>query len=121
MAGVLQALSESAHPVPVRVRQLAVEEPDHRYGRLLPPRNDRPRCRAAEPSDKRAPFHSMTSSARVRSEAGVSMPISFAVFRLTTVINFVGCSAGRSRGFAPFRILSTKLAAWRHISGKSTP
>jgi hypothetical protein len=34
----------------------------------------------------------ITSSARSSSDAGTSMPISFAVFRLTTVRNFVGCS-----------------------------
>ena len=34
-------------------------------------------------------------------------PSAFAVFRLITSSNFVGCSTGRSAGFAPLRILST--------------
>ena len=37
-------------------------------------------------------------------------PICFAVFRLTTNSNFVGCSTGKSLGLAPLRILSTKYA-----------
>ena len=34
-------------------------------------------------------------------------PICFAVFRLITNSNFIGCSTGRSAGLAPFRIRST--------------
>jgi len=34
-------------------------------------------------------------------------PRSFAVFRLITNSNLVGCSTGKSPGFAPLRILST--------------
>ncbi len=34
-----------------------------------------------------------------------------AVFTLLTSSNFVGCSTGRSAGWAPLRILSTGLAA----------
>jgi hypothetical protein len=34
-------------------------------------------------------------------------PRAFAVFRLMTNSNFVGCSKGRSVGLAPFRILWT--------------
>src|SRR5205807_42965 len=38
-------------------------------------------------------------------------PICLAVFRLNTSSNFVGCSTGKSAGFAPLRILSTYVAA----------
>src|SRR6516225_7407562 len=48
-------------------------------------------------------------------------PRAFAVFRLITSSNFVGCSMGRSEGFAPFRILSTYVAARRSKSERLTP
>lgn len=51
--------------------------------------------------------HRMTSSARNRIESGIVMPSAFAVFRLTTSVNVVGCSIGKSAGFAPLNILST--------------
>src|SRR5262249_31925747 len=76
-------------------------------GRLLRPRRERPRCRTAEQSDELAPPHSITSSARASNVGGTSRPSAFAVVRLTTSSNLVGCSTGRSAGFAPRRILST--------------
>ena len=51
--------------------------------------------------------HSITSSARASSEGGTPRPSAFAVLRLMTSSNLVGCSIGRSAGLAPFRILST--------------
>jgi hypothetical protein len=50
----------------------------------------------------------ITSSAWKRSVGGMVIPSAWAVFRLRTSSNFVGCSTGRSAGLAPFRILSTK-------------
>ena len=47
------------------------------------------------------------TSAMVISVGGISRPSAFAVVRLMTSSNFVGCSTGRSAGFAPRRILST--------------
>src|SRR5215472_15523469 len=49
----------------------------------------------------------MTRSARASTVGGIVRPICLAVFRLITNSNFVGCSTGRSPGFAPFNILST--------------
>jgi hypothetical protein len=57
--------------------------------------------------DKLATLHSITSSARASSVGGTSRPRTFAVVRFTTRSNLVGCSTGRSPGFAPRRILST--------------
>ena len=57
--------------------------------------------------------HWITSSARCRSDCGMLRPSAFAVLRLMIRSNLVGCSTGMSPGFAPFRILSTKLAAAR--------
>jgi hypothetical protein len=55
--------------------------------------------------------YSITSSARASSVCGTVRPSAFAVVRLITRSNLVGCSTGRSAGFAPRRILSTKSAA----------
>src|ERR1700731_501733 len=54
-----------------------------------------------------APPHSITSSARASTVAGIVSPIVRAVLRLMTSSNFVGCSTGRSAGLAPFKTLST--------------
>ena len=45
--------------------------------------------------------YSISSSARARSEAGTVIPIAFALLRLTTRLNLVGCCTGRSPGFSP--------------------
>src|SRR6266446_5212460 len=63
--------------------------------------------------------HWITSSARCSSGCGIVRPSTLAVLRLITSSNFVGCSMGRSAGFAPLKILSTYTAACRYISGKS--
>ena len=49
--------------------------------------------------------YSITSSARPSTDGGIVSPSAFAVLRLMTNSNFVGCSTGRSAGFAPLRIL----------------
>jgi hypothetical protein len=49
----------------------------------------------------------MSSSARTRTDLGIVSPSVFAVLRLMTRSNLVGCSTGRSDGLAPFKILST--------------
>jgi hypothetical protein len=69
-------------------------------------RQDTSACpfRAKTGSDK--PY-SITSSARVRRDAGISRPSDFAVLRLMASRNLVGCSIGRSAGLAPLRIRST--------------
>jgi hypothetical protein len=54
--------------------------------------------------------YSITASARVSTVGGTVMPSTFAVFRLITSSYLVGCSTGRSAGFAPLKILSTKTA-----------
>src|SRR5215813_443196 len=57
--------------------------------------------------------HSVTWSARPSTDCGIVRPSAFAVFMLMTRSNFVGCSTGKSPGFAPLRILSTYSAARR--------
>src|SRR5436305_8028291 len=51
--------------------------------------------------------HSMTSSARASSDCGTVSASAFAVFRLMTSSNFVGCCTGRSDGLTPLRIRPT--------------
>lgn len=65
--------------------------------------------------------YSMTSSVMVSSIAGTSRPGVFAVFRFMTSSKCVGCSICRSLGLAPLRILSTYVAARRHIPGSLEP
>ena len=51
--------------------------------------------------------YSITSSARPSTDGGIVSLSAFAVLRLMTSSNLLGCSTGRSPGLAPFRILST--------------
>jgi hypothetical protein len=51
--------------------------------------------------------YSITSLALASNVAGICTPSAFAVSRLMTSSIIVGCSTGRSAGFAPLRILST--------------
>src|SRR6516165_4663203 len=83
---------------------------------LLRARCERPRRSRAKQRDERAAVHSITSSARARSVAGTVMPSALAVFILMTSWKRVGCSTGKSAGWAPLRILSTYTAALRKRS-----
>src|SRR5262249_15674499 len=72
---------------------------------LLRPCGERPGGRrAAEQRDELAAFHSITSSARASRLSGTVRPSAFAVLRLITNSNFVGCWTGRSAGFSPLRM-----------------
>jgi hypothetical protein len=55
-ASFLQTAVKSTQSIRDCVARLAVEEPDHRHRRLLRPRRERPRHRAAEQRDELAPF-----------------------------------------------------------------
>src|SRR5262249_26881748 len=86
--------------------------------RPLRARRQRP-CgsRTAEQRDELAALHhSITSSARGSSVGGTSRPSALAVLRLTTNSNLVPCWIGKSDGFAPLRMLSTKVAKRYHMS-----
>src|SRR5215217_4599309 len=74
------------------------------------------RLRGALPLGDIVPVYSINSSARASSVGGTSIPSALAVFILKTKSKWVGCSTGRSAGFAPFRILSTYTAALRKRS-----
>jgi hypothetical protein len=60
--------------------------------------------------------YSMTRSAIASRFGGISIASAFAVLRLITSWNLVGCSIGKSAGLAPFNILLTRTAAVRKTS-----
>jgi hypothetical protein len=62
----------------------------------------------------------MIWSARSSSVCGIVSPRALAVLRLITNSNLVGCSTGRSEGFAPLRILSMHGNASKQI-GEAYP
>src|SRR5215831_8776022 len=105
-----QSLHKLGHPFASGRTRVRAQEPDGRHLRgLLRPRRHRPRRRRpAEQRDKIAPSdHSITSSARASTVAGMSICKDFAVLRLTTKWNFVGSVTGKSAGFSPFAIRPT--------------
>ena len=67
-------------------------------------------------SHRKDQTHEMTSSARKSALRGMVNPIVLATFRLTTNSSFVGCSNGRSPGFAPFSICAAISATRRNIA-----
>jgi hypothetical protein len=65
--------------------------------------------------------HSITSSALTNSDGGMSRPSAFAVVKLITSSNLLGCCTGRLEGWAPLRMRSTYEAPRRNKSPESTP
>src|SRR5262249_14741229 len=85
--------------------RLRIEEPHYRHGRLLRARRERAGGRGAEEGDELATAaHSITSSAMASTPGGIVRPSAFAVLRLITSSNLVGCTTGRSAGFVPLRM-----------------
>ena len=102
-----QALAKCAQAIRVGIGRSGMEEADHRHCWLLRARRERPRRRTAEQRDELAPsHHSITSSARTSKPVGNVSPRAFAVARLITSSNLVGCWTGRADGFSPFRMRS---------------
>src|SRR5262249_53795403 len=110
--GFLQTLAERGQVGRGRVcaGRCTGKEADHRY-RLLRPPSHRPSHQPAKPRNELPPPHSITSSARSRIDWGTARPSALAALRLITKAIRVGCSTGRSAGFTPLKILSTKVAA----------
>src|SRR6516165_1525467 len=105
-----QSLNKGGCPcTPGRSRARSKEPNDRHLRWLLCPRRKRPRRRRATEQryELAPPHHSITLSARRTRPAGTSCPIALAVLRLITSSNVVGCSTGRSAGFAPLSILAT--------------
>src|SRR5215470_2064285 len=105
-AEIAHSLHEGGGPLALRRRAARSEQSDGRHLRLPRSRSDRPRRRrAAEQRDEPAPLHSITSSASASSVGGSSRLSAFAILRLITNSNLVGCRTGRSAGLAPLRTL----------------
>src|SRR6516162_5723997 len=101
-AGLAQAFAECSDIGSPPGWCFTVEKPNYRHRRLLRARRQRPRHRrAAEQRDELAAFHSITSSASASNVGGTSRSSAFAVVRLMTSSNLVGCSTGMSPGFVP--------------------
>src|SRR6516162_3555662 len=116
--GFVEAFTERSGNARGGIGRPNVDEADDRHRRLLRPRRKRPSgCRAAEKGDELASPHSITSSARSRNGSGIVRPSAFAVVRLMTSSNLVGCSTGMSAGLVPCRILSANSAARRNRAG----
>src|SRR6516164_1973278 len=100
VAEFTEPFAERGDVVSIRVGPCATQQADHRHPGLLRACRERPGgCRTAEQRDDfPASDHSMTSSARVTSEGGISMPSALAVFRLIVRSTLVGNSIGRSLG-----------------------
>src|SRR5262245_28698094 len=114
VARFAEALTKRGSMARGAIERPTADKANHRHGLLLRPRRERPRHRrAAEKGDETATVHSITSSARASSVGEISRPSTLAVVRLMVKSNLVGCSTGRSAGFAPRRILSTSSAARR--------
>src|SRR5262245_47775087 len=111
VAGFCEALAKSAQTLRNGVRQGDAEEPNHRHGRLLRVRRERPRRRAAEQRDELAAFHlrghSITSSAPAESPIGTSIPSARAVLRLSTNSNLTVWITGSSPGLSPLKMRPT--------------
>src|SRR6516225_5959951 len=63
--------------------------------------------REHQTSDEIAASHSITLSARANNASGTVTPIAFAVLRLITSSNLVGCSTGMSAGLTPRKSLTS--------------
>ncbi len=75
-----------------------------------------------EPSRKEATAgHSITRSARIRTDLGMAMPRVFAVFMFTTKTKRLGLSIGRLLGLAPSKIFPTITPPCRYSSIRSVP
>jgi hypothetical protein len=82
-----------------------------RFGALRGPNSIRVRCLTSATSglmhySKRHPY-SITSSASDRRLSEILTPSPFAVLRLITSSNLVGCTTGRSAGLSPLRMRPT--------------
>src|SRR4030095_13183402 len=89
--------------------------------RVRPAHMTRQRGAGSCPCCKQYWNYLITLSALASTFGGIARPICFAAFRLMMNSNFIGCSTGRSAGLAPFRILSTYVAARRYKSEKFAP
>src|SRR5262249_14218521 len=121
VAGLTKSLAERGHPARVGAWGPTAQPSDQGHRRLLRPRRDRPRRRAAEQSNELAALHSITLSARSTIDDGTSKPIAFAACRLIANSNVVGCSIGTLLTFSPLKTLASCRASCRNICVRRGP
>src|SRR6516225_3414657 len=108
-AEFVQSLHKSSNPLAHGPSGTHTQEADGRHLALLRACRDGPSSgSAAEQQYELAALqprdHSITSSAIASSLSGTVRPSAFAVLRLITSSNRVGCTTGSSAGLAPLRI-----------------
>ena len=110
-------IAPAAPPLPHRPRFRALalfgRRPPERVERFVLPAAENLHTSGCEQSQQTT-LYSITSSARSRKDSGIASLRALAVVRSMTSSNLVGCSTGRSAGFAPLRILSTYSAERRN-------
>ena len=74
-------------------------------------RRERPYSGCPDEKYELASTHSITLSALTRNDSAIVSPRAFAVLRFITSSNLVGCSIGRSAGFAPRKRFAANRAA----------
>src|SRR5262249_27862529 len=123
VAGLLQTLTKSAQSIGEPIRRCGMEKSNHWHRWLLRASRKRPRrSRAAEQCDEVTPTdHSITFSAIASRLSGISRRRAFAVLRLITSSNLVGCTTGKSAGLSPLRIRPAQMPACRYASTRLGP
>src|SRR5437868_5182568 len=82
-SGFAQSFQKGRQGSPPCLARKRADKPDHRRCRLLRARRERPiQGRGAGKYDEFAPVHSITSSAKTRSDGGTVRPSAFAVLML---------------------------------------
>src|SRR5262249_5894869 len=90
--------------------------------RLLRACRERPRgSRAGEQRDELAPLHSITSSARNKSDVETDSHRACAVHMFSTVTTFAGRSIGNSAGLAPRRTFPASTPVNRYRFSRFGP
>src|SRR5262249_13498523 len=109
VAAPAQSFAETPPSIGERLRRAELEQPDSRHRHLLRARREWPRCcRAAEERHELATAaHSITSSARASTLAGISMPSALAALRLMISSYLVGACTGRAAGLSTFTMPSS--------------
>src|SRR5262245_36216765 len=106
------ALPNLAHHYRVALGNTTTEAADDGHCGLLRACLDRPRKYLTQQGQDLSPPHSITSSARASRAGGTVRPRVFAVLRLNTSSNWVGCWTGRSATWSPFKMRSMYTGAF---------
>src|SRR5262249_11051286 len=114
--------AECAQPICVQVGRVAAHKPDRwQLARLLRARRERPSRCTAEQDDELAALHSITSSARKSTTAGIVRPRASADLMVQANSNRVGVSSGVTAGFAPSKTLAAMIPCCRITPSKLGP